>query len=66
MEYYPKGDLYSYLSQHGPLSELYAQDIISQVFQGLAIMHEAGFAHRDIKPQVGIQRQEQSTTCLII
>lgn len=52
MEYCPKGDLFLYLSEHGTIAETHTQDIISQVLQGVGIMHQAGFAHRDIKPQV--------------
>ncbi|KAF5242785.1 hypothetical protein FANTH_8521 [Fusarium anthophilum] len=35
MEFFPDGDFH----------------IISQVLSGVAVMHEAGFAHRDVKPQ---------------
>lgn len=52
MEYYPQGDLHSYVDKNDRLSELHAQDVVSQILQGLAVMHEAGFAHRDVKPQV--------------
>jgi serine/threonine protein kinase len=52
MEYLPEGDLHSYLRQNPMLSEMDAQQVISQVLQGLAIMHRVNIAHRDIKPQV--------------
>lgn len=48
MEYFPLGDLQNYLSL--PLSEEEAQRITSQILEGLAFMHENGFAHRDLKP----------------
>lgn len=51
MEYFPLGDLHAYLHDRPPLSEQHAQEIISQVLQGLNLMHEGGFAHRDIKPR---------------
>lgn len=52
MEYYPKGNLHTYLRERPPLPEEDAQQVIGQVLQGVSIMHRAGFAHRDIKPQV--------------
>lgn len=60
LEYFPEGDLHTYLSGREALSESHTQEIISQVLQGLAIMHEAGFAHRDIKPQVSYYTQTWS------
>lgn len=52
MEYCPNGDLQNYMSQHVKLPEADAQEIISQVVEGLRFMHEEGFAHRDLKPGV--------------
>lgn len=52
MDYFPAGDLGTYLRDRPPLSEAYTQEVIGQVLQGLALMHKTGFAHRDIKPQV--------------
>lgn len=52
MEYIPGGDLQTYLREQPQLTEAETQQIISQVVQGLDIMHKGGFAHRDIKPQV--------------
>ena len=51
MEYFPCGDLQSYLSS--PIPEKEVQQIISQVTEGLTFMHENSFAHRDLKPTVG-------------
>ncbi|KAH6870970.1 kinase-like domain-containing protein [Thelonectria olida] len=51
MEYVPTGDLQTYLREHPALPEDNSRQIISQVLQGLEIMHREGFAHRDIKPQ---------------
>ena len=52
MEYMPNGDLNRYLK--GPLPKEEGQSIIHQVLKGLCFMHEAGFAHRDLKPAVGL------------
>lgn len=48
MEYLELGDLQNYLTQ--PLHESDARDVTSQVLEGLQIMHENGFVHRDLKP----------------
>ena len=61
MEYYPQGNLHTYLREHPPLPEEDSQQIISQVLQGLATMHKLNFVHRDIKPQVGPGVQVHST-----
>jgi serine/threonine protein kinase len=50
MEYFPGGDLDTYLREKPPLPENEAGQIISQVLEGLAIMHREKYAHRDIKP----------------
>jgi serine/threonine protein kinase len=50
MELIEHGDLQGHL--HGPLPEPEAQTIVSQILQGLACMHQQGFAHRDLKPKV--------------
>ena len=52
MEYCKHGDLKNYLQSHKTISEREAQEIILQVLGGLSLMHEAGFAHRDVKPGV--------------
>ena len=50
MEYFPYGDLQEYLSE--PLPEKEAQQIVFQILEGVAFMHDNGFAHRDLKPTV--------------
>jgi len=52
MEYLGNGDLDTYLRSRPPLRESECGQITSQVAKGLELMHKAGFAHRDIKPQV--------------
>ena len=52
MEYLPDGDLHQHLNS--PLSETEGQHIVSQILNGLRFMHEVGFAHRDLKPAVGL------------
>jgi serine/threonine protein kinase len=52
MEYFPEGDLHTYLRDHPPLSEDEAKEVITQVLRGLSIMHKRNIAHRDIKPPV--------------
>ncbi|KAJ5081808.1 calcium calmodulin-dependent protein kinase type 1b protein [Penicillium alfredii] len=48
MEYVPDGDLQRLMT--APFPESVTQEIVSQVLEGLALMHENGFTHRDLKP----------------
>jgi serine/threonine protein kinase len=50
MEYFPLGDLQPYLSS--PLPEKDVQQITYQILEGLLFMHDNGFVHRDLKPNV--------------
>lgn len=52
MEYFPAGDLQTYISKHDRLPEDDCRQIASQLLRGLAAMHHERFAHRDVKPQV--------------
>lgn len=52
MEYLELGDLYQYLYDKPPLPEVEAKEIAFQVLEGLSMMHENDFAHRDLKPRV--------------
>ncbi|SPJ83642.1 uncharacterized protein FTOL_10158 [Fusarium torulosum] len=51
MEYYPAGNLYTCVEKRRGLPEDECRQITSQVLSGIALMHEEGFAHRDLKPQ---------------
>lgn len=68
MEYIPFGDLENNLQEleksrntkglanrqnGGVLSKDEVKDITIQILEGIKIMHSEGFAHRDLKPQVG-------------
>jgi len=50
MEYFQHGTLDMYIKN--TLSEDDARIISLQLLEGLKIMHEEQFAHRDLKPQV--------------
>ena len=52
MEYLPLGDLETYAIKNGALTELELKEVASQILEGLRIMHQKSFAHRDLKPQV--------------
>jgi serine/threonine protein kinase len=56
MEYLETGDLFAYLYQKPlpPLPEAEAKEIAYQILDGMCMMHENGFAHRDLKPNVGL------------
>jgi serine/threonine protein kinase len=69
MEYIPFGDLENNLQEleqsrrtgrltdahiGGVLSKEEVKDITTQILEGVKIMHAEGFAHRDLKPQVGV------------
>jgi serine/threonine-protein kinase len=51
MEYVPGRTLRQLLNERGRLSASEALDIMADVLSGLAAAHEAGFAHRDVKPE---------------
>jgi hypothetical protein len=63
MEYLEVGDLFVYLYKRPPLPEAEAKEIAYQILDGLSMMHENGFAHRDLKPNVGellLQKRKNS------
>ncbi len=51
MEYVPGPTLRALLSERGRLSPREALDIIEGVLAGLAVAHDAGIVHRDVKPE---------------
>lgn len=54
MEYCEFGDLNNHIKLVGKLTEKETKDITWQVLVGLSLMHEARFAHRDVKPAVSL------------
>ena len=50
MEYIRHGDLRDYLEVERPERE--AEAITRQLLEGLLVIHQEGFAHRDLKPEV--------------
>uniref|UniRef100_A0A0G4FUK1 non-specific serine/threonine protein kinase n=1 Tax=Chromera velia CCMP2878 TaxID=1169474 RepID=A0A0G4FUK1_9ALVE len=51
LEFCEGGDLSQVLRRHGPLSESTAGRFLRQLAQGLRVLHERNFMHRDLKPQ---------------
>lgn len=52
MEYLQGGDLKGYIKNFGAFKESEARNIAEQILQGIFILHENNFLHRDIKPEV--------------
>ena len=50
MEYVPHTNLRNYLKMERAESE--AKAVIRQLLEGLVVIHETGFAHRNLKPEV--------------
>lgn len=51
MEYVPGRTLREVLRDNGPMTPAHALEILRSVLAGLASAHEAGFVHRDVKPE---------------
>lgn len=55
MEYFPLGDLHKCVASSGVCTEDEAKAVACQLLEGLNFMHQMGFTHRDLKPQVSYQ-----------
>ncbi len=64
MEYCEHGDLKRYLESAKTLPEDEARDVASQVLCALAMMHQEGFAHRDVKPAVSTEENDMLLSLL--
>lgn len=51
MEYVEGGELFDYVSNHGPLPEEEAVRIFRQIIAGLGYCHRFHICHRDLKPE---------------
>ncbi|MBZ5740142.1 serine/threonine-protein kinase [Nocardioides mangrovi] len=49
-QFFPDGDLQSWIAEHGPLDRRAALSLVAQVSEALADAHAAGVVHRDVKP----------------
>ena len=61
MEYLEYTDLQKYITH--PFPEEEAQEITSQLLEGIAFMHDNGFAHRDMK--LSIQRPHRQAPAVL-
>ena len=52
MEYFVLGDLDRQIHGGVALSEQDAQDITTQILEGIRVMHQNRISHRDLKPGV--------------
>lgn len=53
MEYFDYGDLSVYIEENKHDAMEKADQIATQLLEGLVVLHERGICHRDLKPQVG-------------
>jgi serine/threonine protein kinase len=51
LEYAPNGELYDYLAEYGAFPEPVARWAYKQILSGLEVIHKAGFAHKDLRPE---------------
>lgn len=49
MEYASGGELYDYVSSHGPLDETEVRRLFRQIVSAVYYFHKHGVAHRDLK-----------------
>ncbi len=64
MEYEEGIDLSQHLTQPGAISEHALKSLLIPVIDGLTLVHEAGFIHRDIKPTNILMRSNGSPVLL--
>ena len=65
MEYAEGDTLSEYLEREGPLREGELKKILYPILAGVAVVHEANFLHRDIKPGNIIIRAEDGSPVLL-
>lgn len=63
MEHCEHGDLYHFLIGERLLSVKEVQQVMLQVLEGLHEMHKNDFAHRDLKPGVGLSPVQAPEYC---
>ncbi|KAE8357338.1 hypothetical protein BDV27DRAFT_170666 [Aspergillus caelatus] len=51
LEYVEGGELFHYITKHGPLQEFEAVKLFRQILAGLGYCHRFGICHRDLKPE---------------
>ena len=50
LEYCPGGELFDYIVDRERLNEDKSRSFFRQIVVGVAFIHEAGYAHHDLKP----------------
>ncbi|KAI6356017.1 hypothetical protein MCOR25_008016 [Pyricularia grisea] len=51
LEYVERGDLFDFISKHGPMPEEEAMFVFRQIMSALEYCHSYGICHRDLKPE---------------
>jgi serine/threonine protein kinase len=55
----------SILKRHGPITEDEIREVLDPLLDGVALVHQAGFLHRDIKPDNVVIRRADGSPVLI-